>query len=126
LGRVASRLPVIRPCAVMAPPNQESMPASHYLVFPKKGRLATGLFFVLALLRRLGTRRAHRHARQQRALDLIRKNRRPFSIRQQGPWRDVLRIQESADSVPVRRETVLNHQRYEKHRVARIRTTASI
>src|ERR1700739_1254633 len=26
-------------------------------------------------------------------LDLIRKNRRPFSIPQQGPWRGVLRIQ---------------------------------
>jgi predicted RNA-binding Zn-ribbon protein involved in translation (DUF1610 family) len=67
------------------------------------------------LLGRLGTRRLYCHARQQRALDLIRKNRRPSSIPQQGPWRVVLQIQESVDYVPVRRETVLNHQRCERN-----------
>jgi hypothetical protein len=65
-----------------------------------------------------GTRRPYCHARQQRALDLIRRNRRPSSIPQQGPWRVVLRIQESEDYVPVRRETVLNHQRCESNNAA--------
>jgi len=71
------------------------------------------------LSRRLGTRRLYYHARQQRALDLIHKNRRPFSTPHQGPWRVVLRIQESADCVPVRLETVPNHQRCEKNNASR-------
>ena len=74
---------------------------------------------------RHGTQKLYCHARQQRALDLVRKNRHRFSIPQQGPWRGVLRIQESADYVPVRRETALNHQRCERNKNTPRRNTSS-
>jgi hypothetical protein len=73
---------------------------------------------------RLGTRRLCCLDRQQRALDLFRKNRRPSSIRQQERSHDALRIQESATYVPVHQETVLNHQRCERNRASRRNTSS--
>ena len=68
---------------------------------------------------RRSTRRSYCLPRQRRGRNLIRKNHRPFSTPQQGPWRVVLRIQESLDYVPVRRETVLNHQLCERNNASR-------
>jgi hypothetical protein len=50
---------------------------------------------------------------------LSHKNRRASSTPPQGTWRVVLQIQESEDYVPVRRDTVLNRQRYEKNIASR-------
>ena len=60
---------------------------------------------------RLGTRREYCHAHQQRARNLFQKNPRPPVIRQQGPWRDVLRIQDSAGYAPAHPDIALNHRR---------------